>query len=75
VKYVTVSDLCLMLTRNALMTIRDLEAAYHLEQLGGCRGTSRYLVRWITNHSKTGYKAARFIQSGFGPWIALGGVQ
>ena len=30
VKYVTVTEICLMTTIKALMTVRDLKAAYHL---------------------------------------------
>ena len=72
VKNATVSDLCLMMSWNALMTVRDLEAAYHLVRLGGCRGNTRYLTRWVTNHSKTGYMPVRTIQTGCGPGDCLG---
>ncbi len=44
VKYVTVSDLCLMLSKNVLMIVRYLKAAYHLVWYGGCRGSTCYLV-------------------------------
>ena len=54
-KYVTVTDICLMTTIKALMTVHDLETAYHLIRYSGCRGTTRYLIRWITNYAKTGY--------------------
>ena len=72
VKYVTVSDLCLVLTPNALMAVRDLKAAYHLVRYAGCRGNTRYLVRWVTNHDRTGYVARRTMQSGCGPGDCLG---
>jgi hypothetical protein len=72
VKYVTVSDLCLMMSKNALMAVRDLRQAYHLVRLGGCRGNTRYLVRWVTNHSRTGYMPVRTIQTGCGPGDCLG---
>ncbi len=48
VKYVTVTDLCLIMTWKALMTVRDLKVAYHLVRYSGCRGDTRYLIRWIT---------------------------
>jgi hypothetical protein len=72
VKYITVADLCLMLMWNSLMAVRDLKAAYHLVRYSGCRGDTRYLVRWITNHAKTGYVARRTMQSGCGPGDCLG---
>ena len=72
VKYVTVTDICLMTTIKALMTVRDLKAAYHLIRYSGCRGTTRYLIRWITNYVKAGYVARRTIQSGCGPGDCLG---
>ena len=72
VKYVTVTDICLMITIKALMTVRDLKAAYHLIRYSGCRGTTRYLIRWITNYVKAGYVARRTIQSGCGPGDCLG---
>ena len=71
-KYVTVTDICLMTTIKALMTVRDLKAAYHLIRYSGCRGTTRYLIRWITNDVKAGYVARRTIQSGCGPGDCLG---
>ena len=58
------ADICLVLTWMALMTVRDLMAAYHLVRLAGSQGDSRYLVRWITNYLKTGYMATRTMQSG-----------
>jgi hypothetical protein len=72
VKYVTVSDLCLVLTPNALMAVRNLKAVYHLVRYAGCRGNTRYLVRWVTNHDRTGYVARRTMQSGCGPGDCLG---
>ena len=72
VKYITVADLCLMLMWNSLMAVRDLKAAYHLVRYSGCRGDTRYLVRWITNHAKTGYVARRTMQSGCSPGDCLG---
>ena len=49
VKYATVQEVCLILTLCALMWIRDLRNAYHLVRLGGCRGSTRKLLRWVTN--------------------------
>ena len=72
VKYVTVSDLCLVLTPNALMAVRNLKAVYHLVRYAGCRGNTRYLVRWVTNHDRTGYVARRTMQSCCGPGDCLG---
>ena len=59
VKYVTVTDICLMTTVKALMTVRDLKAVYHLIRYSGCRGT-------------TGYVARRTMHSGCGPGDCLG---
>ena len=72
VKYATVQDICLMLTLCALIWIRDLCNAYHLVRLGGCRGQTRKLRRWITNPSGTGYVSAPTFQSGCGPGDCLG---
>ena len=72
VRYATVLDICLMLTLCALMWIRDLSNAYHLVRLGGCRGQTRRLVRWITNSNGTGYEPAPTFQSGCGPGDCLG---
>lgn len=67
VKYITISDLCLMLLPSSLMTVRDLKAAYHLVKYGGCNGGATFIVRWIINHTKTGYEPKRFMQAGCGP--------
>ncbi len=64
VKYITVTDICLMTTLKALMTVRDLKAAY---RYSGCRGDTRYLIRWITNYAKTGYVTKRTMESGCSP--------
>ena len=72
VKYGTVIDICLMLTYLALMWIRDLKNAYHLVRLGGCRGSTRKLTRWITKLDGTGYESAPTFQSGCGPGNCLG---
>mmetsp|Transcript_41001 Transcript_41001/g.85559 ORF Transcript_41001/g.85559 Transcript_41001/m.85559 type:complete len:1077 (-) Transcript_41001:1365-4595(-) len=72
VMYTTVQDICLMLTLCALMWVRDLCNAYHLVRLGGCRGRTRRLLRWITNPDGTGYVPAPTFQSGCGPGDCLG---
>jgi hypothetical protein len=72
VKCITVTDICLMTTLKALMTVRDLKAAYHLVRYSGCRGDARYLIWWITNYAKTGYVAKRTMQSGCSPADCLG---
>jgi hypothetical protein len=72
IKYITISDLCLMLRPGSLMTVRDLKAAYHLVKYGGCNGAAQFLVRWVTNHAKTGYEAKRFMQAGCGPGSCTG---
>ena len=54
------------------MTVRDLMAAYHLVRYLGCRGDTRYLVRWITNYANTGYVARHTMQSGCGSGDCLG---
>ena len=58
VKYAAVAEICLMLVWRALLWIRDLENAYHLIRLGGCRGRTTKLVRWITNEAGPGYVPA-----------------
>ena len=72
VKYTTVQDICLILTLCALIWVRDLCNAYHLVRLGGCRGKTRRLLRWITNPDGTGYVPAPTFQSGCGPGDCLG---
>ena len=72
VKYATVQDICLMLTLCALMWVRDLCNAYHLVRLGGCRGRTQKLLRWITNPDGTGYVPAPTFRSGCGPGDCLG---
>ena len=72
VKYATVQEICMMLTLCALMWIRDLSNAYHLVRLGGCRGGTRKLLRWITNRDGTGYDPAPTFESGCGPGSCLG---
>ena len=72
VKYATVQEICLMLTLCALIWVRDLCNAYHLVRLGGCRGSTRKLLRWITNHDGTGYEPAPTFESGCGPGSCLG---
>ena len=72
VKYATVADLCLMLTVCAMIWIRDLANAYHLIRLGGCRGTTTKLLRWITNDEGSGYVPAPTFRSGCGPGDCLG---
>ena len=67
VKYATVQEICLMLTPCALMWIRGLCNAYHLVRLGGCRGATRKLLRWITNRDGSGYDPAPTFESGCGP--------
>ncbi len=67
VKYVTIADLCLMLMPCALLTVRDLKAAYHLIKYGGCCGAAQFLVRWVTNHSRAGYVAKKYMQAGCCP--------
>ena len=67
VKYAAVSDICLMLFWCAMLWIRDFRNAYHLVRLGGCRGRTKRLVRWITNDAGTGYVPADTFQSGCGP--------
>ena len=73
-KYVSVTETCLMTTLKALMTVRDLKAAYHFKLIrySGCRSTTRYLIRWITNLCKNRLVARRTIQSGCGPGDCLG---
>jgi hypothetical protein len=74
VKNFTVAELCLILMPNSLMAVRDLMPAYHLVRYsaGGCRGDTRYLVRCVTYHSRTGYEARRTMQSGCGSDDCLG---
>ena len=72
VKYTTVQDICLFLPLCALIWIRDLCNAYHLVRLGGCRGRTRRLLRWITNADGTGYVPAPTFQSGCSPGDCLG---
>jgi len=72
VKYAAVSDICLMLFWCAMLWIRDFRNAYHLVRLGGCRGRTKRLVRWITNDAGTGYVPADTFQSGCGPGSCLG---
>jgi hypothetical protein len=72
VKYTTVGDVCLTLTRAALMWIRDLKNAYHLVRLGGCRGRTERLLRWITNAASTGYMPTPTFRSGCSPADCLG---
>ena len=72
VKYITISDLCLMLMPRSLMTVRDLKAAYHLIRYGGCNGLANFIMRWVTNHAKTGYEAKRFMRAGCGPGDCTG---
>ena len=72
VKYTTVQDICLLLTVCALIWTRDLSNAYHLVRLGGCRGRTQKLLRWITNADGTGYVPAPTIRSGCGPGDCLG---
>ena len=43
VKYIMVSDLCLVLMCNSLMSVLDLKAAYHLVRYSGCREDTRYI--------------------------------
>jgi hypothetical protein len=54
----------LMLRPLSLMTVRDLRAAYHLVKYGGCNGMASFFLRWITNHSGTGYVAKRSMRAG-----------
>ena len=61
-----------MLVWRALLWIRDLKNAYHLIRLGGCRGRTTKLVRWITNESGTGYVPAPTFRSGCGAGDCLG---
>ncbi len=56
-----------MLMPNSLMAVPDLKAAYHLVRYSGCRGDTRFLVRWVTNYSKTWYVARQTMQNGCGP--------
>ena len=72
VRYATVQEICLMLTLCALIWVRDLCNAYHLVRLGGCRGSTRKLLRWVTNHDGSGYEAAPTFESGCGPGNCLG---
>jgi hypothetical protein len=72
VKYAAVAEICLMLVWRALLWIRDLKNAYHLIRLGGCRGRTTKLVRWITNESGTGYVPAPTFRSGCGAGDCLG---
>ena len=72
VKYTTVQDVCLTLSLCALMWIRDLCNAYHLIRLGGCRGRTQRLLRWITNSDGTGYVPAPTFRSGCSPSDCLG---
>ena len=72
VKYATVQEVCLILTLCALMWIRDLRNAYHLVRLGGCRGSTRKLLRWVTNRDGTGYEAAPTFESGCNTSNCLG---
>ena len=72
VKYSTVGEVCMTLTRAALMWVRDLKNAYHLVRLGGCRGRTERLLRWITNALGTGYVPAPTFRSGCGPGDCLG---
>ena len=72
VKYATVSEICLMLIVCALLWIRDLKNAYHLVRLGGCRGKTKKLLRWITNSDGTGYVPAATFRSGCSPGDCLG---
>ena len=65
-------EVCLILTWCALIWIRDLCNAYHLVRLGGCRGSTRKLLRWSTNQDGTGYVAAPALESGCGPGSCLG---
>ena len=72
VKYAAVAEICLMLVWRALLWIRDLKNAYHLIRLGGCRGRTTKLVRWITNEAGTGYVPAPTFRSGCGAGDCLG---
>jgi hypothetical protein len=67
IQYITVMDICLMLGSLSLMTVRDLRAAYHLVKYGGCNGMASFFLRWITNHSGTGYVAKRSMRAGCDP--------
>ncbi len=49
-----------------------MKNAYHLVRLGGCRGRTRKLLRWITNDDGTGYVPAPTYRSGCGPGDCLG---
>jgi len=46
--------------------------AYHLDRLGGCRGSTRKLLRWVTNNSETGYEPVPTFESGCNPGNRLG---
>jgi hypothetical protein len=72
VKYATVGEFCLMLNTCDLIWVRDLKNAYHLVRLGGCRGRTQKLLRWITNDDGTGYVPAPTFRSGCGPGDCLG---
>ena len=72
VKYAAVPDICLTLFWCAMLWIRDFRNAYHLVRLGGCRGRTKRLVRWITNDARTGYVPADTSQSGCGSGSCLG---
>jgi len=72
VKYITVADICLMLRPCSLMTVRDLRAAYHLVQFGGCTGLAQIVARWVTNHDGTGYRRSRFMRAGCSPGDCTG---
>jgi hypothetical protein len=73
VKYATVSDICLILTQCSLIWARDLKNAYRLVRLGGCRGWTQKLLRWITEDGRgTGYVPSPTFRSGCGPGDCLG---
>ena len=71
VRYATVQEVCLILTSCSLIWILDLFNAYHLVRLGGCRGKTRKLLRWITTQDGTGYVAAPTFESGCWPGSCL----
>ena len=56
VKYVSLKSLRLIIGRNCLFWVVDLEAAYHLCVLGGCGRPWKKIIRWIIKADETGYE-------------------
>ena len=56
VKYVSLKSLKLIIGKNCLFWVVDLESAYHLCVLGGCGRPWKRIIRWILRVDEKGYE-------------------